>query len=82
MPAELFALGTAFFAALHNVLAKKGLAHSNAATALITSLFINIVVLWSMSLLLAPLDSLLNPGILIFVMVGLFQPGFTRWLWP
>jgi uncharacterized membrane protein len=80
MPAELFALGTAFFSALHNVLAKKGLAYSNAATALVTSLCINIFFLWGMSLMLAPLQSLLSPGILIFVAVGLFQPGFTRWL--
>ena len=80
MPAELFALATAFFSALHNVLTKKGLRYSNAATAVIISLVINIIFLWGVSLLFVPLDSLASPGILIFVIVGLFQPGFTRLL--
>jgi len=80
MPAELFALATAFFSALHNVLTKKGLRYSNAATAVIISLVINIIFLWGVSLLFVPLDSLASPGILIFVIVGLFQPGLTRLL--
>ena len=80
MPAELFALATAFFSALHNVLTKKGLRYSNAATAVIISLVINIIFLWGVSLLCVPLDSLASPGILIFVIVGLFQPGLTRLL--
>ena len=80
MPAELFALATAFFSALHNVLTKKGLRYSNSATAVIISLVINIIFLWGVSLLFVPLDSLASPGILIFVIVGLFQPGLTRLL--
>lgn len=80
MPAELFALANAFFFALHNMLTRKGLRTSNAATALITSLVINIIVLWGVSLLFVPLGSLATPGILIFVLVGLFQPGLTRFL--
>jgi len=80
MRAEFFALATAFFSALHNVLTKKGLRYSNPATAVITSLTINLVILWGVSLLFLPLDSLSSPGILIFVLVGLFQPGLTRWL--
>lgn len=80
MSAEWFALGTAFFSALHNVLTKKGLRYSNPATAVVTSLVINMIVLWGVSFLFVPLDSLASPGILIFVMVGLFQPGLTRLL--
>ncbi|MFQ5842709.1 MAG: EamA family transporter [Thermodesulfobacteriota bacterium] len=80
MPAELFALATAFFFALHNVLIKKGLRYSNPATGLITSLVINMIVLWGLSLLFVPLEFLTHRGILIFVLVGLFQPGFTRFL--
>ncbi|MBI4529795.1 MAG: DMT family transporter [Deltaproteobacteria bacterium] len=80
MPPELFALATAFFSALSNVLTKKGLRYSNAGTAVVMSLCINIVFLWGVSFLFIPLDSLRSPGILIFVIVGLFQPGFTRWL--
>lgn len=80
MPAEFFALANAFLFALHNMLTKKGLRYSNPATAVITGLAINLVLLWSASLLLVPLDSLTSAGILIFVLVGLFQPGLTRFL--
>jgi uncharacterized membrane protein len=80
MPAELFALANAFFFALHNMLTRKGLRTSNPATALVTSLVINIIVLWGVSLLFVPLGSLATSGIFIFVLVGLFQPGLTRFL--
>jgi uncharacterized membrane protein len=43
MPAELFALANAFLFALHNLLTKKALRTSNPATAVISSLLINIV---------------------------------------
>ena len=80
MPAEFFALANAFFFALHNILTKKGLRYSNAGTALITSLAINLIFLWSVSIFFVPLESLASAGILIFVLVGLFQPGLTRFL--
>jgi uncharacterized membrane protein len=80
MPAEAFALANAFLFALHNVLAKKALRYSNPATGVISSLTINIVFLWGMSFLFAPLSSLTSASILIFVAVGLFQPGLTRLL--
>jgi hypothetical protein len=47
MPAELFALANAFLFALHNLLTKKALRTSNPATAVISSLLINIVFLWA-----------------------------------
>lgn len=80
MPAEIFALANAFLFALHNILTKKGLRTSTPATAVITSLAVNIVVLWAASFFLVPLESVANPGILIFVVVGLFQPALTRLL--
>lgn len=80
MPAELFALANAFLFAVHNILTKKGLRYSTPGIAVIISLAINIVVLWTVSLLLVPLSGLTDPGILIFVLVGLFQPGLTRFL--
>ncbi|OGQ80202.1 MAG: hypothetical protein A3F90_12745 [Deltaproteobacteria bacterium RIFCSPLOWO2_12_FULL_60_19] len=80
MPAEAFALANAFLFALHNVLAKKALRTSNPATGVISSLLINIVFLWGMSFLFAPLSSLTSASILIFVAVGFFQPGLTRLL--
>ncbi|MBI2985582.1 MAG: DMT family transporter [Deltaproteobacteria bacterium] len=80
MPAELFALANAFLFALHNMLTKKGLRYSNPATAVVTSLGINTVFLWGVSLLFVPLESLTKAGIFIFVIAGLFQPGLTRFL--
>ncbi len=80
MPAEFFALANAFLFALHNMFTKKALRYSNPATAVISSLLINIVFLWSMSILLVPLSSLTSASILIFVLVGFFQPGLTRLL--
>jgi len=80
MPAEFFALGSAFLFALHNMLTKKALRHSNPATGVISSLLINILFLWSVSILFVPLSSLTSASILIFVLVGVFQPGLTRLL--
>ncbi len=78
MPAQLFALATAFFFALHNMLTKKGLRYSNAATAVLSGLIINMVFLWGVTILFLPLEPLTSPAILIFVAVGFFQPGLTR----
>jgi DME family drug/metabolite transporter len=80
MPAEAFALANAFLFALHNVLTRKALRTSNPATAVISSLVVNIVFLWSMAFLFAPLSSLTGAATLIFVAVGIFQPGLTRLL--
>ncbi len=80
MPAEFYALANAFLFALHNMFTKKALRYSNPATAVISSLLINIVFLWGVSILFVPLSSLTSASILIFVVVGLFQPGLTRLL--
>jgi uncharacterized membrane protein len=80
IPAELYALINAFLFALHNLFTKKALRYSNPATAVISSLLINIVFLWAVSLLFVPLEALTSSAILIFVGVGFFQPGLTRLL--
>jgi uncharacterized membrane protein len=80
IPAEFYALANAFLFALHNMLTKKALRYSNPATAVISSLLINIIFLWGVSILLVPLSSLTSASILIFVVVGFFQPGLTRLL--
>jgi hypothetical protein len=46
----------------------------------ISSLMINILLLWGLSISFLPLSSLSRASILIFVIVGLFQPGLTRLL--
>jgi len=80
IPAEFYALANAFLFALHNILSKKALRHSNPATAVISGLLINIIFLWGVSVLFVPLSSLTSASILIFAAVGLFQPGLTRLL--
>ena len=80
IPAEFYALANAFLFALHNIFSKKALRYSNPPTAVISSLLINIIFLWAVSLLFVPLSSLTSASILIFVLVGLFQPGLTRLL--
>lgn len=80
MPAEFFALSNAFFFALHSMLTKKGLKYSNPPTAVLTSLVVNVIVLWSVSLLFLPVRLLTFSGALLFVLVGIFQPGLTRLL--
>ena len=80
IPAEFYALVNAFLFALHNMFTKKALRYSNPATGVISSLLINIVLLWGVSILFVPLSSLTSASILIFVLVGFFQPGLTRLL--
>src|SRR6266576_1538421 len=80
IPAEFYALANAFLFALHNMFAKKALRYSNPATAVISSLLINIIFLCGASILFVPLSSLTSASILIFVGVGFFQPGLTRLL--
>ena len=80
MPAEFFALSNAFFFALHNMLTKKGLKYSNPPTAVLTSLAVNVVVLWGVSFLFLPVRLLTFSGAMLFVLVGIFQSGLTRLL--
>ncbi|MPZ76314.1 MAG: EamA family transporter [Deltaproteobacteria bacterium] len=80
IPAEFYALANAFLFAFHNMLTKKALRYSNPATGVVSSLLINIVFLWGLSILFVPLSSLTSASILIFVLVGFFQPGLTRLL--
>jgi uncharacterized membrane protein len=80
IPAEFYALVNAFLFALHNMFTKKALRYSNPATAVISGLLINIIFLWGLSIVFAPLSSLTSASILIFAVVGLFQPGLTRLL--
>jgi drug/metabolite transporter (DMT)-like permease len=80
IPAEIYALTNAFLFALHNILIKKALRYSNPATGVISSLSINVIFLWSVTLLFVPLGSVTGASVWIFVAVGFFQPGLTRLL--
>ncbi len=80
IPAEAFALACGLFTAINLTLLKKGLAHGNTVTAIVISLAINVVSFWSFVLVVFPWDQILRPGLLVFVLVGLIQPGGTRYL--
>ena len=80
IPAEAFALACGLFTAINLILLKKGLAHGNPITAIVISLAINVLAFWSFVFAVLPLDEILSPELLIFVLVGLIQPGGTRFL--
>jgi uncharacterized membrane protein len=80
IPAEFYALANAFLFALHNLFSKKALRYSNPATGVISSLLINIVFLWGLTVLFVPMSNVTMASLLIFVGVGFFQPGLTRLL--
>ena len=80
IPAEAFALACGLFTAINLILLKKGLAHGNPITAIVISLAINVLAFWSFVFAVLPLDQILRPELLIFVLVGLIQPGGTRYL--
>ena len=80
IPAEAFALACGLFTAINLILLKRGLAHGNPITAIVISLAINVLSFWSFVFAVLPLEEILRPELLIFVLVGLVQPGGTRYL--
>ncbi len=80
IPAEAFALACGLFTAINLTLLKKGMAHGNPITAIVISLAINVLSFWSFVFMVLPPDEILRPELLIFVLVGLIQPGGTRFL--
>lgn len=80
IPAEAFALACGLFTAINLILLKKGMAHGNPVTAIVVSLAINVVTFWGFVFMALPVDEILRPELLLFVLVGLIQPGGTRFL--
>jgi hypothetical protein len=90
IPAEFYALTSAFLFALHNIFIKNSLRYSNPATGVVSSFIINIVLLCGLSISFLPLSSLTRASILIFVVVDCFNPdsracslakaSITRWI--
>jgi len=78
IPAEVYALVNAFLFAVHNIFTKKALRYSNPATGVISSLMINIVFLWTMSILFVPMANVTVASLLIFVGVLMVTGEFTR----
>lgn len=80
IPAEAFAIASGLFTAINLILLKKGMAHSNPITAIVISLGINVVVFWTIVLIVLPVREIFHPALAIFMLVGLIQPGGTRFL--
>jgi uncharacterized membrane protein len=80
IPAEAFALASGFFSAVNMILLKKGLARSNVITAIVVSLTINVIVFWTLVWMVVPHEEIWRAELFIFILVGLIQPGGTRFL--
>lgn len=76
----LLAVISAVMHAVNNILIKKGLAYSDSQTAVISTLGINSLLMCIVALLYSPIKELWQPAVLIFVLVGTFHPGLTRFL--
>lgn len=75
---EFFALLSAFMFGCAHVSAKKGMRWSNPFTAVLVSIFSGAILLWTAVLLLVPLSRFESPGVLYFVVAGLFAPALGR----
>jgi uncharacterized membrane protein len=78
MIAELLALATAFLRGMSTIPTRRGLQESTAQSSAIIYLLVNTLVLWSLALLLYPLDVLTTQGLEYFVLAGIFAPGVAR----
>ncbi len=76
----LLAIISAALHAVNNILTKKGLAYSDVHTAVISTLGINALLMCIVALIYSPIKELWRPAALIFVLVGIFHPGLTRFL--
>jgi uncharacterized membrane protein len=78
MSAEIFALATAFLRGFSTVPTRRGLQQSTARSSAIIYLLVNTTFLWSMTVILYPLDQLTTQGLEYFVLAGIFAPGIAR----
>jgi uncharacterized membrane protein len=76
----LLAVISSVLHAANNILIKKGLAYSDAHTAVISTLGINALLMCIVALIYSPIKELWRPAVLMFVLVGIFHPGLTRFL--
>jgi DME family drug/metabolite transporter len=78
MSAELFALITAFLRGFSTIPTRKGLQQSTPRSSALIYLLVNTALLWSMTVILYPLDQLTTRGVEYFILAGLFAPGIAR----
>jgi len=75
-----FALLAAFCFACSHVLVRRGLVNSNALTASVISLSMSATVAWCLVALFVPLNAVLSPAAVYFIIAGVFAPGLGRTL--
>lgn len=80
MQADILALLAALGWAINGILVRKGSQHSAVASAVLLSLSTTVCTLWSVSWWYFPSGFLRSPAIFYFVLGGLFQPAFARFL--
>lgn len=75
---EYFALQASLFFAISHILARRGLAISNAITGSFISVALSAITAWILVSLFVPLSSLWTHAVCYFIVGGIFAPGFAR----
>lgn len=78
MSAEVLALATAFLRGFSTIPTRRGLQQSTARSSALIYLLVNTTLLWSLTVILYPLDHLTTQGLEYFVLAGVFAPGVAR----
>jgi len=80
MPPDILALMAAIGWAINGILVRKGSRYSAVASAVFLSLLATVCSLWSVSWWYFPAGFLHSPAMFYFVLGGLIQPAFVRFL--
>lgn len=80
MGAEFFALFSALGWAVEAILVRKGARYASVTLAILMSFVFTAFVLWTINLWSFPLTLLQSPAIFYFILSGLIQPAFVRFL--
>jgi uncharacterized membrane protein len=74
---EIFAIATAVLRGFAVIPIRKGLEQSTPTTSALIYLIINTVILWGITIIFYPLDSIVTEGTIYFVLAGLAAPGIA-----
>lgn len=80
MTAEFFALLAALGWAVEAILVRKGARYASVTLAILMSFILTALVLWTVNWWSFPLSLLQSPAIFYFILSGLIQPAFVRFL--
>jgi drug/metabolite transporter (DMT)-like permease len=80
MGAEFFALTAALGWAIEAILVRKGAQYASVSLAALMSFFVTALLLWTVNWWSFPLSLLYSPATFYFILGGLIQPAFVRFL--